>query len=244
MDSRVASTISSQDEKVQSTNRPNNQEQYYHENDESENGLPIQQNTEAEVTAEEHVDPKNDAPQGPLSSTSITPTLPARTQYGLAQQLRDREAELEKAKKEIQKLKAQKDEAVKVWNELANENLQLTTKKNYNHDDNFFVSSWMQIAYDIRNWADQQFVKDPSYLSTRGSFRSNHDLRVLTAYVDSFMGSRKHRPLLIEAYVWKYLVDNVFGGPDSDSGLCWAGNAESDFKRMVAHLAPSEFTST
>jgi hypothetical protein len=198
--------------------------------------FPIQQNDQTRKVSERIYIDSSDS--GVIEETSSE----KETRYkssNIAQDFEAQKAELEKARLEIEKLKAEKEAIRKQWRLAANTNIAITEQRNYNRNDEYFIGEWDELSYKIRNWALLHFAKDPSMFS---SPRGNHlkdEMRMLTEYVKPFMDSNDHRPLLIQAFVWKFLLEHVFGGPDSDSGMCWAGNAEGDFQRMVAHLHPS-----
>jgi hypothetical protein len=158
----------------------------------------------------------------------------------LVQSLHILQSELRQAKLDIEKLTREKAAIRKQLNEAADANISLEEKKNYNRDEKFFIGEWNTLDYNIRNWASQHFGKNHSKLQPLFGGALKDDLRVLTAYPKNYMDSNDHRPLLIQAFVWNFLVENVFGGPTAHSGTCWAGKAEEDFKNMVAHLIPSK----
>jgi len=79
-------------------------------------------------------------------------------------------------------------------------------------EDKHFESAWLQLRFDIKNWAITNFSsRVPGSLKKWFMTQSPPtSLPELSAYWRDYMKSEDHRPLLVQGFIWSFLGKHVF----------------------------------
>ncbi|KAF1993130.1 hypothetical protein P154DRAFT_590981 [Amniculicola lignicola CBS 123094] len=160
--------------------------------------------------------------------------------------LDDSDLQIKEKDEEIQSLKDKNEELMKVWRDTA-ANL-ADTKVTISHtlEDGFFIGTWQQLQYDIRNWSIKHFSRAPVGVFTvwykRDLMPSKH-LSDLTPYWKSYLSDDILRPLLVQALVWSLLQKFVFAWPQpmqpgsqKPGGAYWAYEHQGSVASINANL--------
>jgi hypothetical protein len=116
----------------------------------------------------------------------------------------------------------------------------LLSEKTYERDDAYFVSKFKTLRYKITDWATQNFTGNMR-LSTSPfatSFEKGEmaELAVDLNFAENFVDSAQVRFLMVEAFVWSFIVARVVG----DNGHIWAGRLKDSFMSIRKVLDPSK----
>jgi hypothetical protein len=145
------------------------------------------------------------------------------------------------------------NEVLKLNNAFLTEQLQQTamelnrlrSQKTYERDDAFFMGEFKTLRYKVMDWAVKNFSgrmsqSMRSLFSTSNPFLTSTDEMVELAIDDSlangFLYSAQRCPLMIEAFVWKFIVARVMG----NDGYIWAGRLKDSFASIRSVLDPSK----
>jgi hypothetical protein len=149
--------------------------------------------------------------------------------------------EVERLRRENADLKAQTAMLTEEWKQTAMELNSFRSEKTYERDDSFFIGKFKTLRYKITDWAKQNFSdnelrpKLKDFWST--SVKENMmDLAITDDYADKFMNSAQLRYIMVEAFVWKFILSNIMG----DNGHIWAGRLRDAFGSIQRVLDPSK----
>jgi hypothetical protein len=138
----------------------------------------------------------------------------------------EQQGRLKSAQEEIQQLKEalaqtaqlleqaelKASEANKKAKKTLNELARVTVVEGNMYDDNHFKELVLRLRSDIRNWAKNQDWQVPHasvfWSSTRKDAWKN--LGNASKYYEEYLASTAGIELLVEAYIWRYLVGSVF----------------------------------
>jgi hypothetical protein len=143
---------------------------------------------------------------------------------------------LEKVLLTCSKLEEEKQEILEKWGEAADEMHKMKTERNYNQDDRYFKGAWGTLRYNIKNCTEQFFDKK----SKISLFKAKDEFKRLSGDYDKYLMSDEHRPLLMQALVWHYLCDEIFGFGKPVSVNKWAGSGGTSFQSLSQNLRPGE----
>ena len=92
----------------------------------------------------------------------------------------------------------------------------LHSNDEYRHDDHYFSGELQQLRYLVRDWAHRNFStqRQGNWLTRfKAGFAeaADGDFRAITPHFELYLNSDTLRPKLVRAYVWKELVELVFG---------------------------------
>jgi hypothetical protein len=114
------------------------------------------------------------------------------------------------------------------------------SEKTYERDDAFFVAKFKTLRYRITDWARQNFSGNmsPSTPLFATSFveKEMAELAVDLNFAENFVDSAQARYLMVEAFVWSFIVTRVVG----DNGHIWAGRLKDSFTSIRKVLDPSK----
>ena len=124
----------------------------------------------------------------------------------------------------------------------------LLSEKTYERDDAYFVSKFKTLRYKITDWAKRLFSDDKSQLafslprSWTSHFRNKHSYKDMAnlacdnILAENFVDSAQARFLMVEAFVWRYIVTNVVG----NNGHIWAGSLKGPMGAIKTVLHPGK----
>jgi len=143
------------------------------------------------------------------------------------------QTELQLAKKTIDTLNKEKKSILAELHNAVDDLHYLQSERDCRIADEVFLSSWLKLRYDIKNWAATYFTGKPRNTRFR---RSRPDFSRLSSDHKTFMQSENYRYLLVQAFLWQQLIENVFDG--SCNGLYWADQTHSELRSIQNRLNP------
>jgi uncharacterized protein (DUF3084 family) len=91
----------------------------------------------------------------------------------------------------------------------------------YHFDDKYFQSQFAILRANVKDWANRAFSSGEFTSQRRLSRGACEILHSISANWELYPHSNKHRPTIVQAFVWTFLVAKIFGGkfwqPDSDA---------------------------
>ena len=91
----------------------------------------------------------------------------------------------------------------------------------YHFDDKYFQSQFAILRANVKDWANRAFSSGESTSQRKLSRAACEILYGISANWELYPQSNKHRPTIVQAFVWTFLVEKIFGGkfwqPDSDA---------------------------
>ena len=181
---------------------------------------------------------------GGSSDVPVAATLPtaqpedskaARTKHrGRWQEL---QTELQLAKETIETLKKDRENNLADLYRAVDDLHNLQSERDCRIADEVFISSWGKLRYDIKNWAATYFV-GKSRINRRDwrGRSSKPDFSRLSRDYKDYMRSENYRYILIQAFMWQQLIENVFN--DSNNGLYWADKTHNGLRSIQNRLNP------
>ena len=148
------------------------------------------------------------------------------------------QTELQLAEKTIETLNKDKENILAELHSAVDDLHNLQSEPDCRIADEIFISSWGKLRYDIKNWAATYFVGKPRN-NPRGWFRgrsSKPDFSRLSSDYKAFMRSENYRYILIQAFLWQQLIENVFN--DTCNGLYWADQTHNGLRSIQNRLNP------
>lgn len=135
--------------------------------------------------------------------------------------VRELRARLEMAEKDLRISEQRTKQLEEAWKESTEELTKLRQQSSVQKvDDNTLKAGYEEIIYSVNNWAG-------NYCGGRSASLKDSDLsplESLTPHYAQYMASEVLRPVLVQAFVMKLLVDYILNFSDSDpTGLLWAG---------------------
>jgi hypothetical protein len=160
----------------------------------------------------------------------------ARDIQRLKQELADVNNELQNALIAREKLEEEKQEIIEKWGQAADEMHKMQTERNLNHDDSYFTGEWRTLKYNIKNCTEQCFDKKPKI----GLFARvpRKEFRRLSEDYDKYLMNDDSRPLIMQALIWHYLCEEIFGVGKPVSSNRWAGAVGTSFQTLAQTLRP------
>ena len=145
------------------------------------------------------------------------------------------QSELQLAKDTIKSLNKDKETILAELHSAVGDLHNLQSERDYRIADEVFISSWGKLRYDIKNWAATYFAGKPRN-NLRDWFRGKPDFSRLSGDYKAFMRSENYRYLLIQAFLWQQLIENVFN--DTYNGLYWADQTHKGLRLIQNRLNP------
>jgi len=165
----------------------------------------------------------------------------------LAHLLDEAEESARENEEEIQRLKVHNAELLKEWQNTSANLAETKATISHTLEDQHFVSAWLQLRYDIKNWAVQHFGGPMPASATRlfKILNPPQTLIELTRHWKAYVNSDEHRPLLAQALVWNLLQTHVFaaragvGRPGKEAnGAYWAFQDQFHIAHLNENLKP------
>ena len=145
----------------------------------------------------------------------------------LAQRLAESEKKIQDLTLQVARAKEVVDEAIRERNQAMGEQVRLRSEMNrlvtqvasekatvdvYYCDDPYFRRQFSNLGAGVKDWAICAFSALPTKGTRRIPSTLCHSFESVSKYWDLYMESNEHRPSFVQAYVWAYLLDEVFGG--------------------------------
>ncbi|KAL8852863.1 MAG: hypothetical protein Q9221_002239 [Calogaya cf. arnoldii] len=131
----------------------------------------------------------------------------------------------------LQEKEQERDDYYKRWKQATSElNKILAQSQGFQQvTDQELIQRATQLRYNIRNFADEHFVDEVKDKKGVRSFYASAKryLKVSPKILDTFMSSPSKDPIVVKAYLWAFIAENIFGK------FCWAGPETS---RAMSHL--------
>jgi len=140
---------------------------------------------------------------------------------------------LQLAKKTIDTLNKEKKSILAQLHNAVDDLHYLQSERDCRIADEVFLSSWMKLRYDIKNWAATYFSGKPRNI---WFWKTRPDFSRLSSDHKRFMLSENYRHLLVQAFLWQQLIENVFS--DSYNGLYWADKTHRELRSIRNRLNP------
>lgn len=125
------------------------------------------------------------------------------------------------------------------WKEAVRELNNRQVEYHHKVDDDYFISEWQTLQYEIKIWAGSNFGGD--FGTARKIPVPGDELSRLAKDAKAYLQSATLRPALVRAYVWSKLGQHVFNVSGADNGLLWAGAAHESLRKMYTLLDPCTF---
>lgn len=154
--------------------------------------------------------------------------------------IEEKEAELREARAQLEYALASEKRYHDEWKQATYDLNVLQTDRIYKTDDDFFIGAWNELRYEIKNWATQHFDDRMKVSSWERPRSPSKQLTDRVSNFDACMSSKRHRPSLIQAFVWYKLERDVFAS-DRELGLLWAGSEFYRYKNLRRILEPGTY---
>jgi hypothetical protein len=166
--------------------------------------------------------------------------LPLGHELGWVEQVADEPATGDERDAEIERLRQQSAHYKDQWSLTAMELNSYRSEKTYERDDSFFVANFRTLQFKIRDWAKRHFSDGPIPTRVKSFItRDKGDMQYLAIdddFADGFVHSVQLRFLMIEAFVWSFIVFRVMGS----DGHIWAGSLKEPFGSIRKVLDPGK----
>jgi len=144
---------------------------------------------------------------------------------------------LEETKAKLKLALEEKEEIHNEWRQATRDLNRLQADRNYKVDDDYLLAAWKELCYEVKNWAIQHF--DGEIRSQVFRIATNDQLNKLTSDAKYWLRSARLRPVIVQAYVWKFLCFHVFETRAYTRGLIWAGLSNLQLRALGSILTPS-----
>ncbi|KAL8863459.1 MAG: hypothetical protein Q9178_000140 [Gyalolechia marmorata] len=143
------------------------------------------------------------------------------------------------ANSSVQRKEQERDDFYKRWKQATSELNKILAQSQSFHQvtDQELVQKTTLIRYNIRNFADQNFVgeiKDAKVLRTFCAY-ANEYLGVPPEVLERLLKSPSNHAVVVKSYLWAFIAKDIFGK------FCWAGTKMSNsLSHLAAVLKPVE----
>lgn len=155
--------------------------------------------------------------------------------------LDEREQTLQETSARLKAAEEARDEIHKEWKRATRDLNRLQADRNYKVDDEYLIRVWMDLRFEVKNWAVQFFdgAAKPAKFKTSPP---RSELTRLVQDLKPYLRSPILRPHVAQGLVWNILHYWVLEAPTGGRGLLWAGDHHLHLTKMRALLNPGEYT--
>jgi hypothetical protein len=104
-------------------------------------------------------------------------------------------------------------------------------------DDKYIIERWRGLIYNIKDWAARHFDGKPKF-SLAKWLKSTEKVHRLVGDPVRYLNDPSLKLLLIQAYVWSRLAEDVFNCTGPDTALYWAGRSHTTLRALRKLLDP------
>ncbi|PVH82253.1 hypothetical protein DL98DRAFT_653313 [Cadophora sp. DSE1049] len=160
---------------------------------------------------------------------------------------KDASGRLHQRSTELAGITQQYEELKTTYSSASDELKRLKMESHSTLDDCFFIRNFRDLQGDIRQWADRYFWGPEKKMFKlhypHEQARVMTDLLVISDDVKDLLmsaDSGKGRSLVCEAYLWKFIEEQIFDGRSAtfSKGMYWAHNIRSELCRLEKFLRP------
>jgi len=130
----------------------------------------------------------------------------------LQRRVQESDAKVARAQEQRDQVISEGERVRKQLDRLVQQVASQTSLDVYHFDDTYFQSQFSALRGSIKDWAHRAFANGQFTSDRKPSLVVEKVLKSMSTHWESYVNSDEHRSTIMQAFIWAYLVEKVFGG--------------------------------